>query len=138
MAKGIFKRPNSQYYWIRYVGIDGKIKRESSGSNKFRYAEALLIKRKQAIKEGKEPEIKRIKNYTFDELVAEYNKWAERQRSFTSKKYLIKDLSETFGSLPLRRFNTMLTEQYQSGKLQKEYKPATVNRLIATLSRVKL
>jgi integrase len=134
MARGIFKRGN--IYWIRYAGIDGRIIRESTGSTKFRDAEALLIQRKQAVKEGKQPVIKRIANYTFNELAEQYLQWAKRQRSFKSKVYFIKQLSEAFGHLPLRRFNTMLLEQYQTERLQKGNKPATVNRLLATLKHM--
>jgi hypothetical protein len=47
MAKGIYKRGN--VYWIRYVGLDGRIVFESSGSDKFRNAEALPIQRRQLI-----------------------------------------------------------------------------------------
>jgi integrase len=150
MARGIYKR--GSIYWIRYAGLDSRIVRESSRSDKFKDAETLLIQRKQAIKEGKQPEIKRIANYTFNELVTEYIKWAERQRCFRSKSHLIEQLKETFGNLPLRRFNTMLLEQFQSERLQKGKerevkagykpipvkgnKPATVNRFIATLSHM--
>ncbi len=136
MAKGIYKRGN--VYWIRYADLMGKIVFESSGSDKFRVAEAVLIKRKQAVKEGKQPEsVKRITNHTFNELVSEYAKWAERQKSFRkSKIYLIKQLSEIFGNIPLRRFNSMLLEQFQTGRLNKGNKPATANRLIATISHM--
>lgn len=134
MAKGIYKRGN--IFWIRYAGLDGKTVYESSHSTKFRDAESLLIKRKQSIKEGKQPEIKRIANHTFNELVAEYLKWAERQRSFRSKQGFVRQLAETFGNLPLRRFNSMLFEQYQTGRIQKGNKPATVNRLIATVKHM--
>jgi hypothetical protein len=41
MAKGIYRRGN--IYWIRYAGLDGRTVYESSGSEKFRDAEALLI-----------------------------------------------------------------------------------------------
>lgn len=132
MAKGIYKRGN--IYWIRYSGLDGKTIRETAGSIKFRDAEALLIQRRQAIKEGKQPELIRItKNYIFNELISEYLKWAERQGGFRQKEHIIKQLSEAFGNLPLRRFNTMLLEQYQTERLQKGNKPATINRHIATL-----
>ncbi|MDN3512311.1 MAG: site-specific integrase [Candidatus Jettenia sp.] len=141
MAKGIYKRSN--VYWIRHAGLDGRIAFASSGSTKYRDAEALLIKRKQAIKEGKQPEIaKRIANHTFNELVMEYVKWAERQKSFDSKICLIKQLAEKFGNIPLRRFNSMMLEQYQTERLSqgikaiKGNKPATVNRLIATISHI--
>lgn len=135
MAKGIYKRGN--IYWIRYTDLIGKKVFESSGSTKFRDAETLLIKRKNDIKEGKQPEIKKIANHIFNGLVAEYVKWAERQKSFKkSKIYLIGQLSEIYGNVPLRRFTSMMLEQFQTDKLNMGRKPATVNRLIATLSHM--
>jgi site-specific recombinase XerD len=68
-----------------------------------------------------------------------------------SKKYCIDQLVTDFGSIPLRQFNSMLLEQYQSERLQEGYtpttakgierpkkgnKPATVNRLLATLKHM--
>jgi len=120
----------------KYAGIDGRIIRESSGSTTFKDAEDLRIQRKQAVKEGKQPEIKPIVNHTFNELVGQYLKWAERQRSFRSKRGFIKQLAEAFGSLALRRFNSMLIEQYQTERLRRGNKPATVNRLVATLKHM--
>ena len=71
MAKGIYKRGN--VYWIRYAGLDGRIIRESSHSSKLKEAGDLLIGRRNEIKEGKEPEIKkRIVNHTFNELAEQY------------------------------------------------------------------
>ena len=133
MAKqGIYKR--GRKWWISYAGIDGKIKREPSGSERYKEAEALLIKCKQAIADGKEPEAKkRIGNFTFNQLMEEYLKWCERQRSFLSKQRYIKQLLVAFSNLPLRRLNTMLIEQWQTARLNGGNKPATVNRLLATL-----
>lgn len=134
MVKGIYKRGN--IYWIRYAGLDGKIKFESSHSTKFKDAETLFIKRKQAVREGKQPDVKRVSNSICNELVTEYIRWAERQKSFNSKRSHIKRLSETFGNIPLRQFNSMMLEQYQTEMLSEGYKPSTVNRRIATLSHM--
>lgn len=117
------------------MGLDGRVVRESSASSKFRDAEALLGKRKQSIREGKEPEIKRVTNPLFKELAEQYLVWAERQRSFRSKKGFIEILKERFGHYPLRRFNTMMLEQYQTEKMQNN-KPATVNRHLATIKHM--
>ena len=133
--KGIYKRGN--IYWIRYAGLDGRTVFESSESTKQKDAEALYRKRKQTIDEGKQPEIKKIANHTFNGLVTEYVKWAERQKSFKkSKIYLIGQLSGIYGNVPLRRFTSMMLEQFQTDKLNIGRKPATVNRLIATLSHM--
>jgi hypothetical protein len=73
--KGLFKRGN--IWWIRYAGLDGRIRKETTRSTNYREAQAILTKRRQALLEGKEPEVKRIKSYTFFELREEYLKWAE-------------------------------------------------------------
>jgi integrase len=134
MARGIFKRGG--VWWIRYAGLDGRIARESSRSERFRDAEALLIRRRQEIKEGKLPEVRRIGNHVFNELAEAYVKWAERQRSFKSKKLFIDQLKARFGNLPLRRFNSMALEQFQTERLERGNKPATVNRLLATIKHM--
>ena len=114
--KGLYKRGN--IWWLRYVGVDRRIIRESSQFRKFKEAEDLLIERRSDVQKGKQREIKkRIVNHTFKELAEQYLKWAERQRSFKSKKYLIDQLIKGFGSIPLRQFNSMLLEQYQTERL---------------------
>jgi integrase len=132
--RGIYRRGG--IWWIRYAGIDGRIIRESSRSNKFKAADDLLLQRRSEIKEGNQPEIRRITNHTFKELAEEYEKWAERQRSFKSKQGFIGQLNEVFGNLPLRRFNSMLIEQFQTERMQRGNKPATVNRLVATVKHM--
>jgi integrase len=132
MAKGIYKR--GRVYWIRYAGIDGRIIRESSGSEKFREAERKLISRRDDVKKGKQPEIKRIQNHTFKELADKYLAWAEgRHRSAPIKGYLISGMVSQFGGLPLRRFNTLVVEEFQTGLINKGLKPATVNKYVSLL-----
>jgi hypothetical protein len=80
MATGLFKR--GSVWWIRYTGLDGKQKRESSQSSDFKNAALLLATRKRTIGEGKEPEIKRIPKYTFQQLAEKYITWMNgRQKS---------------------------------------------------------
>ena len=150
MAKlrGIYKQTGCDLYYIRYVGLDGKIRREATHTKDYKEAEGILIDKKKLVKDGKEPEpAKRIRNHTFSELVTQYKKWAERQRCYRSKVYLINQLENDFSDIPLRRFNTMLIEQYQSdrmrqgrrktrGKIIVGNKPATINRLTATLKHM--
>jgi len=134
MAKGIYKRENSKYYWIRYAGLDGKTVYESSGSTKFKDAEHLLLKRKNAIKEGKQPEAIRIKNYTFKQLTEKYCQWMQgRHRSAYSKQCRINTMLSHFGCLPLRRFTTLVVEQYQTDLISKGLKPASVNKNVSII-----
>jgi integrase len=139
MAKGKYPKgiyPRGNVLWLRYAGLDGNILFESSGSEKLKVAEALLHRRKADIQAGKQPEIIKIKNYSFRELAEEYVKWAERQRGSEKKAYVIRQLVNEFGQYPLRRFDTRMIEQFQTERLQKGHKPATVNRHIATIKHM--
>jgi len=137
MARGIFKRKNSKHYWIRYAGLDRRIIRESSGSERFRDAEALLIKRRQEIKEGKQPEVKRIENYSFKALAEKYLAWTNgRQRSAETKKYIISGLIARYGDYPLRRFTTNIVEQLQTDIISKGLRPASNNKTLHILKHM--
>lgn len=120
-----------------YAGLDGRMLRESTRSTKIKDAEALLHKRKADILDGRQPEVKKpIKNFSFRQLAGEYRTWMQRQRSSKSKSNLIDQLVTKYGNLPLRRFNMMLLEQFQTERLHKGNKPATINRFIATIKHM--
>ena len=87
-TKGLYKRGN--IYWIRFKGPDEKIKFESSQSHKKRDAEALLAKRKNEVQEGRYTIAKSIRRHSFNELADRYDAFVKKQRSYPSKKYIIK------------------------------------------------
>lgn len=134
MAKGIYKR--GRIWWITYIGIDGKQYFESSKSSLRADAEYILACRRKDIGEGKEPVITRIPNYSLSQLSEKYLDFVKVQRSFDSKKIFIKLLVKEFGTILLKNFNLMMIEQYQSKRLFDGKKPATVNRVIATLKHM--
>ena len=132
MAKGIYKRGG--IWWIRYAGLDGRIIRESSGSETIGKAKDLLIDRKKAVKDGEHPERKKVENHAFTELAEKYQQWMQnRHRSASTKEYRIRDMISHFGALPLRRFNTQLAEQYQTALMERGLKPASANKNISIL-----
>jgi integrase len=144
-VKGLYKRGN--VWWCAYKAITGKIERVSTGHIDYDQAIEFLTEKRFNVQKGIEPEVIQNVNYTFSELATEYLKWCERQRSFESKQIYIKQLKDDFGYIPLKNFNTMMIEQYQTTRLQKgkriikkdgkvinvANKPATVNRLTATI-----
>ncbi|MBF0554861.1 MAG: site-specific integrase [Nitrospirae bacterium] len=132
-SRGIYKRGN--IWWVMFADVNGVMRYESTGSRNKKDAANLLTKRRTEILEGKEPSVVKIKDYTFSELVTEYLQFASRQRGFHAKRYLIKQLQDEFGDYKLRNISTQLLEQYQSKRLQKN-KPATCNRLIATIAHM--
>lgn len=132
--RGLYKR--GRVWWCCYKDINERVIRESTQTQDYDDAIDFLMKRRGEVKAGVEPEKKKIVNHPFNELVVEYKKWAERQRSFYSKIHLINQVERDFGSILLKNFNTKLLEQYQTERLNKGNKPSTVNRLQATLSHI--
>jgi integrase len=135
MATGIYKRGGT--WWVRYTGLDGKQKRESSNSKDFKKAEKLLADRKSAIGDGKEPEIRKIPNCNFSELAEKYTAWIEgRQKSAKIKGYIIGQFLSVFGDIPLRRFSTALVDQFQTDLISKGYQAASNNKVMNVLKHM--
>ncbi len=131
---GLYKR--GKIYWIA-CRINGKLYRESTKTDKRREAEYILACRKKEVKEGNIPEIKRMMgNVTFHELAKEYLVWAERQKSFDRKRFLIADIVNLFGNIKIDDLRPMVVEQLQSTKLKEGKKPATINRLVSCLKHM--
>jgi len=134
-VKGVYKR--GKVYWIRYAGIDGRTVFESSGSDKFRDAEALLIERKQMVKDGKNPGARRIGNDTFRDLADQYLQWIDgRQRAAGTKACRIKGILTRFGNLPLKNFTTFVVEQYQTELIDRGFENATVNHYVGLIKHM--
>lgn len=134
-TKGLYLR--DKIWWIRYVGPDGKLYRESCETESKTEAMALLEKRRVMVREGKLPEIKKMKVVNFEELAKEYSEWAKRQKGFkVNKRYLIGILLKSFKDTTLSQITTELVEQYQTKRMQDGLKPATINREIACLKHM--
>ena len=136
--KGIYKRGN--IWWICYSGVDGKAIRETTGSTRQRDAEALLVHRKQAVLEGRNPVLKQRSDITLKKFSIEYLECMMVQRSYQTKEACMRQLVREFGNLPLRLFTTRLIDNYKArlmtGQTERRtcgLKPASVNRIIATL-----
>lgn len=132
--KGLYKR--GRVWWCAYKSLYGDIRRESTKTSDYNDAIEYLSDRKKEVDTGTEPETKKIAKYTFSELADKYKEFCERQRSYDNKVHLIKQLNDEFGTIFLKQFSTMLVENYQSRKIKKGNKPATINRHVATLKHM--
>jgi integrase len=133
-VRGVYKRGN--VWWVCYKSLTGKIIRQTTETSSYDDAIEFLNKRKAEIRIGKEPQSKKITQHQFGELAVEYLKFCERQRSFQSKRIMIGQLNNAFKDFPLRYFNSLMLEKFQTDRLQRGNKPATVNRLVACLKHM--
>ncbi|GAN33480.1 MAG: hypothetical protein DYG83_08020 [Candidatus Brocadia sp. AMX2] len=131
--KGLYKR--GRIWWMMYSDGHGRTIRESAGTTSQREAEYILNCKKKAVREGKLPDLKKIKHCKLVELAQDYLKWSERQRVHKTKKYWIPQLIKAFGNLNVSDLNPKIIEQWQSERL-KTNKPSTVNRLTTCLKHM--
>lgn len=136
--KGLYKQPGSAFWWARYAGLDGRIIRESTKTERFKEALDYLEDRKKEVREGLQPEkTKRIENHLFFELTDKYTAWIEgRHLSAKVKGYIIGQLKTTFGNIPLRRFNTVITEQLQTDHMKRGLKNTSINKILNVLKHM--
>ena len=147
-TKGIYRR--GRVYWITFMGLDGKQKYESTGSDLKADAELLLAQRRVDIDQGKEPVTRRRdRNHTFSQLAEKYRPFIANQKGAITKAGFISHFEKDFGTLKLNNFNLALVEGWQSRKLSENrperkkgngelppLKPASVNRALACLKHM--
>jgi len=150
---GLYRRKDSDVWWMSFTA-HGRNYRKSTETTDKELARRVLRSIEGKIAEGKWfPQAQeQLKNYVLSELAQKYLEWAEgRQKSARWKGFMIKQLVDEFGKVPLRQFNTQLVEQFQSKRLRRGIKkvqigkdqwayppnkPATINRMLAVLSHM--
>lgn len=147
-TKGIYRR--GKIWWITYQGIDGKQHYESSGSALKADAEYLLACRRKAVAEGTAPPVtsRRAQSTTVAELVKKYSDFIQPQKSATTKKGFLREITAEFGALKINQLSLAAVEGWQA-RLLSEPRPgrsaqttrgpltvASVNRRLACLKHL--
>lgn len=128
---GIYRRPDSRFWWIATTLPNGKRLRQSAGTETREDAEALLAKLTlEAYRErhfGFKPE------RSWQEAVVRYLAVKAMLRSFSDVKRICRMLDPYLGTLTLNQINGDVIWSVVEGELKKGNKPATVNRYLALI-----
>lgn len=126
---GIYRRPDSRFWWIATTLPNGKRLRQSAGTENREDAEALVAKLTlEAYRErhfGFKPE------RSWQEAVVRYLAVKAMLRSFSDVKRICRMLDPYLGTLTLNQINGDVIWSVVEGELKKGNKPATVNRYLA-------
>ena len=129
--EGVYRRPNSGYWWISATLPNGKRIRQSAGTDVKGDAEAYLAKLKlDAYREthfGIKP------NRSWQEAVVRYLELKRTLRSFSDVQRICRFLDPYLGSMMLNQINGDVVWSVVQGELKKGNKPATVNRYLSTM-----
>jgi hypothetical protein len=151
----VFRRGNSQYWWVRYRDREGKIVKETSRTTDREEAERFLRDRLDARDEGRLAAILAGKSLTF----SEWADWFLEKRSkppYRAEKThavnveVLKNLKPVFGTIRLRDITSEAIEQYLEQRLNSsrrivtklgiqyrgKLKPATVHREFRVIRRI--
>ena len=128
---GIYRRPDSRFWWIATTLPNGKRLRQSAGTENREDAEALLAKLTlDAYRErhfGLKPE------RSWQEAVVRYLAVKSMLRSFGDVQRICRMLDPYLGTLTLNQINGDVIWSVVQGELKKGNKPATVNRYLALI-----
>lgn len=130
-AAGIYRRPNSRYWWIDATLPDGQRIRGSTKTEDRQQAEAYLAKlRHEAFQTtylGVKPK------RTWQEAVVRYLAVKVNLRSIEDVRRICRMLDPYLGKLTLDQINGDVIWSIVQGELGRGNKPATVNRYLATV-----
>jgi integrase len=129
--EGIFRRPDSRYWWINATLPNGKRIRQSAGTEDRADAEELLAKLKlDAYREahfGIKPK------RSWQEAVIRFLALKRTLRSFEDVQRICRNLDRYLGELTLSQISGDVIWQIVQGEMAKGNKPATVNRYLSTV-----
>jgi integrase len=128
---GVYRRPNSRFWWMDATLPNGKRVRKSTGTEHREEAEAYLAKIKlDAYREvhfGIKPQ------RTWQEAVVRYLQVKAALRSYRDVKRICVHLHPYLKDLTLNHINGDVIWSVVQGELKKGNKAATVNRYLATI-----
>ena len=131
LPPGVRQDTKGNYFLDYYAG--GRRVREWIGPNK-RLAVTVMGKRRTEIAEGKHLDRRTVRRVTFRQYAEEYARVYSAQKKSASRDAVsLNNLIPVFGDFYLDDIKPEMVHRYQTNRLAKGRKPATVNRELALL-----
>lgn len=128
---GVYRRPDSRFWWIATTLPNGQRLRQSTGTEIKEDAEALLAKLTLDAYRAEHFGFKPPRSWK--EAVVRYLEIKASLRSFRDVRRICRQLDPYLGNLTLNQINGDVVWSVIQGELRKGNTPATVNRYLATM-----
>lgn len=131
----IYKRPGSRFYQIKF-SRDGKVYRESTGTDKVSEAKMILQDRLGKLNQGTySPEAKKVRvSELIDAVLVDYRVNGKRSLEYVEMRWK-SHLEPFFGHMLAAHVTSDDIERYKQARLQHDASNATINRELAVLKR---
>ena len=128
---GVYRRPDSRFWWIATTLPNGKRLRQSAGTENREDAEALLAKLTLDVYRQEHFGLKPERSW--QEAVVRYLEVKATLRSYRDTRRICRNLHGYLGDLKLNHINGDVVWSVIQGEMKKGNKPATINRYLALL-----
>jgi integrase len=132
-ARGLFKRPGSDHWWIRFADRNGRLIRETTGTTSKKLAREILAKKKVLVAENRHLDVKKIPKITFFEMCEQWWELHGSKKRTTSLEGMMKMWKDYFKNPPVVEIARKQVEKFLSSKVDEGVSPATRNRHMAEL-----
>jgi integrase len=130
-TEGIYRRPDSSFWWINATLPNGQRIRQSAGTESREDAQALLAKLKLDAYRGHHFGIKPQRSW--QEAAVRYLELKQSLRSFVDVQRVLRLLDPYLGDVTLDRINGDMVWRIVQGELKRGIKPATINRRLSVV-----
>ncbi len=131
---GLYKHPNSSYWYYSFTVNGRRVTGSSKTSNKTLARQIYEAKKVDCLRHGASLEI--CRGITFLTVQEKFLEWSKlHKRSYERDVILVNHLTKFFGNRLLEDITPLEVEQYKSIRV-KQVSPSTVNREVACLKRI--
>ncbi len=134
---GLYKRPDSEVFWISYIDVNGTRRRESTKTTDRETAKRILDDRRGRVARG-EILLPRVDRVTYDEGRADLLTYYETHgtRDLAEAKARLAHLDTFFTGRKLVSIGQAEATAYAKARLDEDAAAGTINRELATLSKM--
>ena len=129
---GLYRRPDSPYWWASYIDASGKRVRRSTGATDRREAEALLAKWRVEAHRARHWDEQPPR--TFEDVMVEFLRSRRERRTWNKMRQHVRKLRETFGGLEMNALSPADVRGHIEARKQDGVSNATINRELEVLS----
>lgn len=139
LAKGLYRRADSAYIWMRFTDQHGVTVCRSTGTDNPVEAQAVLEKCRTDVREGRWFDKKaQPAKVLFAELLDKYAEYAATHtpRSWKSDQYIVKRFRKALGGYMLSALGFEAVEKYRGSLAAEGLAVASVNDMMKTLKHI--
>ncbi len=126
--RGLFKRDGSPYWWMRYTGRNGRLRRKSTGTTEKKQARAILAKKRTLVAENKHLDVKKELNTSLFELCKQYWETRGQHKRMKGLKSMIESWKTGLGNLVVRELSTAKIEKFLNDRMTPANEAATTEK----------